>query len=633
MSATNRPRWRRIASIALVLMLLGLFTQSIPSYQAQAQAAAPRTVFVHLFEWKWKDVARECELYLGPKGYAAVQVSPPNEHAWFAQSGNYAWWLRYQPVSYSLGKSRSGTLSEFQDMVTRCNNSGVSVYVDAVINHMTAGSGTGSNGTVYTKYNYPGVYQFGDFHADSANSPEYCARSIVGSDYTSNPSNAVRRCELVGLSDLNTTSSIVRQKIANYLTSMVNMGVKGFRIDAAKHMNPEDISAITALVNTAADSAGKPRPYFFQEVIDKGSEAIAAADYFGVNGGEADVHEFKYGIKVAEKFRNSAGNLSDLRTFGTSWGLMASDKGVAFLDNHDEQRTGRASYMTYQDGTLYQLGNVFMLAWPYGYPQVMSSYTFSNNDQGPPSDASGNTNRIYATDTATSPTNCGQGQAWQCEHRWRAIGNMVAFHNNTQSDFTVNNWWSNGSNQIAFSRGNKGFVVINRQDSTSLSRAFLTGLPAGTYCDIIHADFNTSTNTCSDTSKQITVDSRGMATISVASWDAVALHVGARVGGAPAAKVAQTFTVNASTVSGQNVYILGNIAELGSWNTANAIPVSNSGIYPNWTGTISLPAGTAVQYKYIKKDGSGNVIWEGGSNRSFTTGAAGSSASRSDTWQ
>lgn len=33
-----------------------------------------RSVIVHLFEWKWKDIALECERFLGPKGYAGVQV-------------------------------------------------------------------------------------------------------------------------------------------------------------------------------------------------------------------------------------------------------------------------------------------------------------------------------------------------------------------------------------------------------------------------------------------------------------------------------------------------------------------------------------------------------------------------------
>ena len=56
---------------------------------------APGAVFVHLFEWRWTDVARECEAYLGPAGFAAVQVSPPSEHAVLA---GHPWWQRYQTV-------------------------------------------------------------------------------------------------------------------------------------------------------------------------------------------------------------------------------------------------------------------------------------------------------------------------------------------------------------------------------------------------------------------------------------------------------------------------------------------------------------------------------------------------------
>lgn len=34
-----------------------------------------RTTMVHLFEWKWNDIAAECERFLGPRGFAGVQVS------------------------------------------------------------------------------------------------------------------------------------------------------------------------------------------------------------------------------------------------------------------------------------------------------------------------------------------------------------------------------------------------------------------------------------------------------------------------------------------------------------------------------------------------------------------------------
>lgn len=36
--------------------------------------SAGRTGIVHLFEWKWSDIARECEEYLGPRSFGGVQV-------------------------------------------------------------------------------------------------------------------------------------------------------------------------------------------------------------------------------------------------------------------------------------------------------------------------------------------------------------------------------------------------------------------------------------------------------------------------------------------------------------------------------------------------------------------------------
>src|SRR5215217_5378630 len=122
-----------------------------PSVAVAPPAAGPRTVFVHLFEWKWTDIAQECERFLGPKGFAGIQISPPEEH--IVAPGN-PWWERYQPVSYKLD-SRSGTRAELADMVKRCKVVGVDIYADAVINHMSGmDSGTGIDGSSFTHYNY-----------------------------------------------------------------------------------------------------------------------------------------------------------------------------------------------------------------------------------------------------------------------------------------------------------------------------------------------------------------------------------------------------------------------------------------------------------------------------------------------
>lgn len=54
----------------------------------------------------------------------------------------------------------------------------------------------------------------------------------------------VRDCRLVGLPDLATGSEYVRTKIADFMNYLIDLGVAGFRVDAAKHMWPGDMGAI-----------------------------------------------------------------------------------------------------------------------------------------------------------------------------------------------------------------------------------------------------------------------------------------------------------------------------------------------------------------------------------------------------
>lgn len=82
-----------------------------------------------------------------------------------------------------------------------------------------------------------------------------------------------------------------------------------------------------------------------------------------------------------------------------------------------------------------------------------------------------------------------------------------------------------------------------------------------------------------------------------------------------------TFTVqNAETFWGQNVYIVGDCEELGNWNPQKAVGPGTCVNYPIWQISAVIPAGKKVEFKAIKKDASGNVIWESGSNHSFTAG-------------
>ena len=66
----------------------------------------------------------------------------------------------------------------------------------------------------------------------------------------------------------------LRERLADYLIALGELGVAGFRIDAAKHIQPVELDSIIDLVNQAATTRGDAVPYVFGEVIDYGGEAV-----------------------------------------------------------------------------------------------------------------------------------------------------------------------------------------------------------------------------------------------------------------------------------------------------------------------------------------------------------------------
>ncbi|XP_012510293.1 PREDICTED: alpha-amylase 2B [Propithecus coquereli] len=334
-----------------------------------------RTSIVHLFEWRWVDIALECERYLAPNGFGGVQVSPPNENI-VIDNPFRPWWERYQPVSYKLC-TRSGNEDEFKNMVTRCNNVGVRIYVDAVINHMTGSGASAGTGSTCGSYFDPGNRNFPEVPYSAWDFNDGKCQTASGEVENYNDAYQVRDCRLVGLLDLALEKDYVRSMIADYLNHLIDIGVAGFRLDAAKHMWPGDI----------------------KEVLDK----------------KVIVREY---INVYIIFFN--------RNWGEGWSFMPSDRALVFVDNHDNQRghgAGGASILTFWDSRLYKMAVGFMLAHPYGLTRVMSSYRwprqFENGNDvndwvGPP-----NNNGVTKEVTINEDTTCGND--WVCEHRWRQI--------------------------------------------------------------------------------------------------------------------------------------------------------------------------------------------------------------------
>ena len=206
---------------------------------------------------------------------------------------------------------------------------------------------------------------------------------------------------------------------------------------------------------------------------------------------------------------------------------------------------------------------------------------------------------------------------------------MVGFRN-AVAGTAVTNWWDNGNNAIAFGRGSKGYVAINHEGG-ALTRTFHTSLPAGTYCDVEHGATASGGCTAEFTA---TIGDGDRRPLHRGPGDAIALYVGA-----PRRHFRRHHRSRGGSLlrgerdhrPGQNIYVVGDNATLGAWNTGQALLLSSAS-YPVWKLDVALAAGTSFQYKYIRKDASGSVTWESGANRTATVPPRGKVA-LNDTWR
>lgn len=474
-----------IATVATVLMCV--FT-IVPNSSAFAAAKStnglpPKGVIVTAFQQNWRSIAKECKQTYGPEGVSYVQVSPPEDHI-----KGKAWWTSYQPVSYNLN-SKLGTEAEFKNMITTCKAAKVGIIVDAVINHMTGADNKDTVGVGGSKYDaanqsYPDAgYTKDDFH------------QIDKDIYTYSDAQVVWNYRLVGLLDLDTSKPHVQKTLGNYFAKLLKMGVAGFRVDAVKHIAPNEMKAIK---KAAAEASGiKPENiWWMQETIGDSNGAKENQPDKYVGTGEVD--EFEYSYRLRNYFSGSIDNLKHITD-----SLIPNKSAAIFVTNWDTERDNATSVLTYKDGKLYELANAFMLSYPYGTPNIYSGYKFSERDEGAPG----------ATETSVPDASCGKDSKWQCTQRWTSIRGMIGFYNAVKGT-KVTKWQDDESNNIAFSRANKGFFAINNDDKQNDVK-YDTDLPDGEYCNVY------ASKNCE---KTVTV-SGGKVETTIPAHSAVALHI------------------------------------------------------------------------------------------------------------
>lgn len=486
-----------------------------------AVIVAPDSI-VALFGWKWLDIMYEVP-FLAQHGYDAIKIYPPQE---FALRTDNPWWGIYQPVSYELSLFY-GTKEDFIKMLDFCHSYNIKVYADLILNHMAHFTDTesrhiGTNGHEFSKYNYTNLnsdqdsYEFGDFYHFEPESN----KQISSEDYGKLESIwNLEHYDLVSLPKLNLDSRHVKSVLRKYTQYLLSLGIDGFRIDAAKHLNIKAVEQILFGLRTHDGF----KPFIYQEYYADMPMGIDSYSFMKKYFQIGYVTAFKYGEFLSNAIKNQTNNLQKLveYSFGSSWVNYPDNRTVVVLDNHDTERM-MPNILNYKnsENNAYTLAYIFMLAWPFGIPKIMSSFRFNNSDDPIPK------TRVWQNGQST----CFDADSpWVAQHRWNAIANMVLFRKKTKDAAGISHVFACG-NQVAFARTYQkvgeyvtsyGFVVINDTADT-LSRRFETGLPSGNYHDFISSYIKEGKMQ----GLIIKVEDYGFVNITVKPFDAVVIALG-----------------------------------------------------------------------------------------------------------
>lgn len=184
---------------------------------------------LHAWNWSMTNIKNALP-EIAAAGYTAVQTSPmqPQKDYLGQQTWGEAWWKLYQPLGFSIATEHNaiGTKDELQEVCEEAAKYGIKIIVDVVANHLAGGTSHSFHPDVQ-KYE-PEIYNQNLLHTNNVsvndNSTEATVRGYLG-DYP----------------DLQTENPVVQNRVISLLKEYIDVGVDGFRFDAAKHIEtPSD---------------------------------------------------------------------------------------------------------------------------------------------------------------------------------------------------------------------------------------------------------------------------------------------------------------------------------------------------------------------------------------------------------
>ena len=225
----------------------------------------------HAFCWKYSDITANLPS-IAEASFKSIQISPVQQ----PKNGGTTWWSFYQPLSFSIADNSSlGTKAELKELCDEAEKYHISIIADIVFNHLAnidddhlESDGTPTVSPDVAAYE-PVIYANRNATGDSATF--HHNKNATGS-------GAITQYYAWGnLPDLNTANPVVQARSLDLLKECIDVGIDGFRLDAAKHIetptDPQYASDFFPNVISAAKEYYKSKHqnqdlYVYGEILD-----------------------------------------------------------------------------------------------------------------------------------------------------------------------------------------------------------------------------------------------------------------------------------------------------------------------------------------------------------------------------
>ena len=292
---------------------------------------------LHAWDWKISDIMSNLD-EIQAANYKAIQISPLQPikgDEYSAQNDpNKVWSLIYQPVGLCVADENENPIGDkyqLASLTSAAKAKGIDIIVDVIANHLAEGSTPRTldpqvRNYEKTIYDSPLIHTLGNVGGDD--NTEYIVRGSLG-----------------GLPDLQTENSFVEARVISMLQEYIDLGVAGFRFDAAKHIEtptdgqyasdfwPDVIGAINTY-GINSPKLGKA-PYCYGEILTVG-------DYRDWNGFTKyiDVTSDAYATDIRQAFNDNKEEDVIHKGF---WINQGADYAVLYAETHDNFVKGHTS--------------------------------------------------------------------------------------------------------------------------------------------------------------------------------------------------------------------------------------------------------------------------------------------------